>query len=179
MSIQIDNASILVLDGKNESSNVVDVRNSECLLVQLDLVGRVGEVAGISLSPSFSGSWWIPISRNFTMLVIPVGMGKNGILSIKRTRWRETDIYVISHTKNRFHFITIENSTDIQKGSSAPITVFGSYSNCILWSSNANNMGPIFITNLTRVGSNRYDCLLGWSILNFETLLSSIGSIGT
>ena len=56
MSIQIDNASILVLERQNESSNVVDVSNSERLFVQLDLIGRLRETVSISLGPSLSRS---------------------------------------------------------------------------------------------------------------------------
>ena len=56
MSIQIDNAPILILERQNESSNVVDISNSERLFVQLDLIGRLRETVSISLGPSLSRS---------------------------------------------------------------------------------------------------------------------------
>ena len=179
MSVQIDDCSILVLDGENKSSNVVDVGNSERLLVQLNLVCGGREVAIVALSPSLSRSRGRPISRDFSHLVEPARMGRNRILNVESASSGKIDSRIISHTKNGFHLVARKNSTNIKVRSIVPISSSRSNSRNILGSGNTSYARPILIVRLTRISSNRHNHLLIRSILDFETLISGATSIGT
>ena len=78
VTVQVHDDSVLVADGEDETRHLRETVHSEGLLVELDLVGGVGEGAVDRLVPAIHVVA-VPVCRHLVHLVVPLLRGSDSM----------------------------------------------------------------------------------------------------
>lgn len=119
MTIEIDDASIEISDGERDCRDLIERGDTECILVELNLIGglRIGISRGLSPSRCIIVE---PIVRNHFHLVVPVFISADSVV-VDEECVIAVEIDVISSLQQEFLLSILMDLIEIEIGVARPI----------------------------------------------------------